>query len=108
MTDPRPGELRPFVLDDTQYSTCLTRKYENRKPYMPADPRRLRAAIPGVITSVSIQPGQKVRRGEGLLALEAMKMRNEITAPRDGEIMSVCVQKGQMVTKGQVLIEFVD
>ena len=100
------SDLERFVLDDTVYWTRRTRKFETRKPYMPSDPRRVHAAIPGVIVQIQVKAGQKVRRGDSLLVLEAMKMKNDVTAQRDGEIMTVSVSPGQMVAKGQVLIEY--
>lgn len=99
-------EYRKFVLDDTVYETRLTRKYDRRQAWMPKNPRLIHAQIPGIIHSVAAKAGQKVRRGETLLVLEAMKMRNSITAPLDATIRAIVVQPGQMVTKGQLLIEF--
>lgn len=99
-------DYRKFVLDDTVYETRLTRKYDRRQPWMPKNPRLLHALIPGIIQSVAARPGQKIRRGEPLLVLEAMKMRNSITAPIDATIRAIVVQPGQMVTKGQLLVEF--
>jgi biotin carboxyl carrier protein len=99
------SEQNPFILDDTAYETQLTKKFQNRKAFLPADPRRLHAAIPGVIFSVDAEAGQKVKQGQSLMVIEAMKMRNDILAPQDGVIMTVRVTKGMMVTKGQVLVE---
>jgi len=47
-----------------------------------------------------------VRWGDGLLVLEAMKMKNDITSPRHGVIKAIHVEVGAMVAKGQLLIEF--
>ena len=99
------SEYKRFVVDDTSYETYLTQKFEKRKAYVAPDPRRVDAAIPGVIEEVQVRRGQKVRRGESLLVLEAMKMKNDVVAPRDGVILDVRVARGQMVTRGQLLVE---
>ncbi len=100
------GDLKKFVLDDTTYETRLSRKFERRKPWTPQNPRLLHAQIPGIIHSVACRAGQKVRRGDPLLVLEAMKMRNAIASPLEATVRAVLVQPGQMVTKGQLMLEF--
>lgn len=98
-------DFRPLELDDTTYDTLYTRKFAQRKRYVPADPRQMRTRIPGLVLSVRVHPGSRVRRGESLLVLEAMKMRNEILAHDDGVIARVHVTPGQMVAKDELLIE---
>lgn len=65
---------------------------------------RMMALMPGRVVRVHVQPGDVVQRGTTLLVLEAMKMQNEITAPRDGVVSSVLVQDGQTVEGGALLI----
>ncbi|MBP5610936.1 MAG: biotin/lipoyl-binding protein, partial [Clostridia bacterium] len=48
--------------------------------------------------------GQSVKKGETVVLLEAMKMENEIPAPRDGVVASVAVSKGSSVQAGDLLI----
>lgn len=99
-------EFRQLQLDDTVYDTHFTRKFLLRKPYQPVDPRQVRARIPAVVVSVHAHPGRRVRRGEALLVLEAMKMRNDVVAHHDGVVARVLVAPGQMVAKDELLIEF--
>lgn len=99
-------DLKTFHLDDTEYATRLSRMFERRKHWIAPDPRVMSAAIPGVVTTVTVHAGQKVKRGDPLLILEAMKMKNPVTAPRTGTIHSVSVSPGQMVAKGATLVEF--
>ena len=80
--------------------------FERRKHWIAPDPRIMSALIPGVVTTLSVQPGQKVRRGDPILILEAMKMKNPVVALREGTIHSVRVSPGQMVTKGEPMVEF--
>ncbi|WP_394276511.1 biotin/lipoyl-containing protein [Luteococcus sp.] len=64
------------------------------------------APMPGVVLSVSAKPGQSVKRGDPLLVLEAMKMKNELRAQRDGTVASVPVEAGAQVAFGDVLVVF--
>jgi pyruvate carboxylase subunit B len=52
-----------------------------------------------------VEPGQSVRAGEALLILEAMKMENEIHAPRDGVVRKLHVSKGVEVQAGSLLVD---
>ncbi|MGD8398708.1 MAG: biotin/lipoyl-binding protein [Anaerolineae bacterium] len=60
--------------------------------------------MPGMVVAVLVEAGQAVRAGEGLLILEAMKMENEIRAPRTGVIETVRVTPGQRVSQDDVLV----
>ena len=59
--------------------------------------------MPGNILSVNVQNGAAVKKGDGLMVLEAMKMENEIMSPCDGTVVSVNVQSGASVETGAVL-----
>ena len=59
--------------------------------------------MPGNIMEVRVHAGQKVKSGDILFILEAMKMENEIMAPRDGVVTAVGVAKGATVDTGSVL-----
>ncbi len=98
--------LQSFVVDDTEYRTRYTVKFTQRRNYEAPDPNSIRAFIPGVIQSIVVRAGQSVKRGDSLLVLEAMKMRNDVTAPHDGVIKSVHVTVGQMVPRNALLIEY--
>ena len=99
-------DWKRLTVDETVYETRLSRKYERRRPWAAANPKLINAQIPGVILSVQTRPGQKVQRGDPLLVLEAMKMKNAVQAPYDGTVRAVAVNAGQMVMKGQLLVEF--
>jgi biotin carboxyl carrier protein len=60
--------------------------------------------MPGMVVAVLVEAGQEVRTGEGLLILEAMKMENEIRAPRTGVVETVHVTPGQRVSQDDVLV----
>ncbi|MDR0314413.1 MAG: biotin/lipoyl-binding protein [Oscillospiraceae bacterium] len=73
-------------------------------PAATADGTRVTAPMPGSILSLNVSEGQKVKSGDLLLILEAMKMENEIFAPNDGVVKQVLVTKGQTVDTDDVLI----
>lgn len=62
------------------------------------------APMSGSILKVNVKNGESVNRGQVLLALEAMKMENEITAHADGIISSVKVEVGQVISQGEILV----
>jgi len=98
--------LGKLILDDTVYETQLTKKFVARKKYVPKDPKKVTAFIPGVIREVYVKIGDNVKAGDKLLVLEAMKMRNTITSPMSGKIRYVAVSTGKSVAKDELLIEF--
>ena len=66
----------------------------------------LLAPMPGKIVSVNVKNGQKIKSGESLLILEAMKMENLITATKDVKIKKINVKANDTVEVDQILIEF--
>ena len=65
----------------------------------------LESPMPGVVTRVMVVVGEAVKKGQPLLALEAMKMEHLIRAPRDGTIRSIAAATGEMVNGGVPLVE---
>ena len=98
-------ELHEFNYDGLVMQTAFTKKFANRKPYEPPDHRKLTAFIPGTITKVFVKDKDKVKRGEPLLWLQAMKMNNVIIAPFDGVVKKVYVKVGEVVVKQHLLVE---
>lgn len=62
------------------------------------------APMPGTILNIVASVGDKVKRGQVLLILEAMKMENEIVAPSDGTVTSINVTSGTSVNAGDLLV----
>jgi biotin carboxyl carrier protein len=56
--------------------------------------------MPGDIIQIHVKPGQVVRTGDPLCVLDAMKMKNTIHAPQDGEISEISISEGQSVEYG--------
>jgi len=76
----------------------------DRSVRAPAGELAIRSPIPGLIVKVFVQAGQAVAEGEMLVILEAMKMENELRAPRAGVVHEVRVAPGAETTLGQVLV----
>jgi biotin carboxyl carrier protein len=66
----------------------------------------LAAPMPGVVLNVLVAEGAVVRRGDPILVLEAMKMRNTIRAPRDATVVEVVARPGASVAAGAPLVRF--
>ncbi len=62
------------------------------------------APIPGLIAKILINEGDDVKKGDGLIILEAMKMENEIKADNDGVIQKILIHEGDSVEKDQDLL----
>jgi len=71
-----------------------------------ADAGMLHAPMPGLVLRLLVKPGDALKKGDGFLVLEAMKMENLIKAQADIRITSVEVSEGDKVEKNQVLLRF--
>jgi len=69
------------------------------------NPGIIKADMQGTIMDTLTKKGKKVKKGDSLFVLEAMKMENVVTAPIDGVIKEFNIKKGQPVNKGDILIE---
>ena len=73
-----------------------------------ANPSHIGAPMPGIVSRVAAKKGQSVKKGEALLAIEAMKMETAVTAERNGIISEVVVSIGMQVNAKDLLIVFED
>jgi len=65
----------------------------------------IKAPLPGTIIEVKVKPGDKVKVGDKLLVMEAMKMENNINSDREGTIENVKIKGGDSVLEGDILVE---
>jgi len=98
--------FKSLLIENIKYRTLLTEKYKQRQPYQRKNVKELTAFIPGTVVKLSVKEKTKVKAGDHLLVLEAMKMKNEILSPLNGTIKKVHVQVGERVKKQQLLLEF--
>jgi biotin carboxyl carrier protein len=96
--------FQTLVIEDVKYKTRLTKKFLNRKPYEPVDPKKILAFIPGTIKKIYFTKGKKVKEGDKLVDLEAMKMLNTIFAHENGTIAEIYVKEGDLVSKNHLLM----
>ena len=110
MVDGRPHEIvidpdLHWVRTRTGLHRLELRDLEARVPRPASRDGRVKSPIPGVIKRLFVRPGDAVEADQPLLILEAMKMENEIRAPRAGRISRLNVNEGQTVALHEVLIE---
>jgi biotin carboxyl carrier protein len=98
-------ELGYLNINSSLYKTRISENFEKRKLYQPADPKVILSFIPGTVIDILVKEGQLVKKGEELMILDAMKMKNKLKCPMDGRVKSIAVGKGAKVSKGTVLLE---
>ena len=111
---PSPGIVRREIvvsgwsigveIESERRATLRERARRGHEESAHRGPTEVRAIIPGRVIAVSIVPGDAVVAGQQLLVVEAMKMQNELRAPRDGVVASVAVGTGQTIEVGDLLL----
>ena len=112
---PAPGGVRRrevlvegfrFVVDveSERIAALRERATSGRGASVHAGPLQVKAIIPGKVVAVSVKAGDAVTAGQQLLVVEAMKMQNELRAPRDGTIDRVGVAVGVNIEIGDLLV----
>ena len=87
------------VADKSMKGEIVTRAKADAK-----DPKQIGAPIPGMVTSVSCSVGGKVKKGDKLLTLEAMKMYTTLPAPEDGVVEEITVAVSDTVESKDLLV----
>ena len=62
--------------------------------------------MPGVLISLPLQVGDRVKTGQPLAVIEAMKMENTLKAPAEGTVIEILVQNGDTLQRNQVIAKF--
>jgi len=65
----------------------------------------VKAPMPGLVVRIAVEEGISVKKGEGVMVIEAMKMENEIKAPISGIVKSIGVRQGDAIDKNALLFE---
>jgi len=95
------GQPRVIRVPDRKVTSQATRRPKAEA----GNPCHIGAPMPGVVASVSVQVGQKVREGDALLTIEAMKMETGIYAERAATVKAVHVQPGGQIDAKDLMIE---
>ncbi|HEV7255289.1 MAG TPA: pyruvate carboxylase [Mesorhizobium sp.] len=77
-----------------------------RRKAEPGNEAHVGAPMPGVVSGLSVSPGQSVKAGDVLLSIEAMKMETALHAERDGAIAEVLVRSGDQIDAKDLLVVF--
>ena len=97
-----------YLFDDTiELEIVDARKFQatgNTRPTSASGPLKIQAPMPGKIVKVSVEEKDLVNEGDSLLVVEAMKMQNELRAPKAGIVTRIHVREGEPVSMSQVLM----
>jgi biotin carboxyl carrier protein len=96
------GQLYEVHVEDE--GTRQAARARRARKAAPDDVVVIRSPIPGLIFDVPAKQGQEVKQGDILVIVEAMKMENELRAPRDGKVKATFVSPGDSVDKGKPLV----
>ena len=91
-------------VEDARRADLRRRATRERDSPTASGPTEIRAIIPGRIAAVHVVAGDVVEAGQSLLVVEAMKMQNELRAPRDGIVSSVAAAMGATIEVGDLLL----
>lgn len=103
MNHEKPKPKDNLIVDNDRYITSIPAE-KQPKPITRLTVGEMKAIIPGQILDIRISAGQKVVKGDIMLILEAMKMRNRIYAEFTGIVEQVFVTVNERVSKGQLLL----
>jgi biotin carboxyl carrier protein len=97
------GDTRWVFLDGETYEFRVERFARQRGGG--AHHGSLTAPMPATVIGVNVAPGDRVRRGDTLIVLEAMKMELPVRAPSDARVVAVHCREGQLVQPGVSLLD---
>ena len=103
-----PARLLQSGTDAATGGRAPRRKISSHHGASGAGNKSIKAPMQSTVVKLAVSVGDKVVEGEQVLVLEAMKMEQSISSPRDGVIRAVKVAAGETVPSGTVLIEFAD
>ncbi len=98
------SELDSLRIGDVFYPTKLTDAFKNRTAYKTPNPSKQYSFIPGTISDIRVKKGDKVKKGDIIMHLEAMKMKNRVLAPFDGLVKKIYVKEGDIVPKNFLMV----
>ncbi len=110
ISEPHPDGTRTVFFELNGQPRAVTIRDKSLKPLVPerskadpANPHHVGAPIPGSVSTLAFSVNQKVKKGERLMVLEAMKMQTTIYAPTDGTVKEKMVEIGDTVEAKDLL-----
>ncbi len=100
-----PPEAREVFIDGRVFRFDVASADQRRRKAGGVHGDTMMAPMPGTVIKVLVEPGQRVRRGDTLLKLEAMKMELPIRAPHDGTVKAIRCREGELVQAGVHLLD---
>ncbi|HDH97454.1 MAG TPA: pyruvate carboxylase subunit B [Proteobacteria bacterium] len=103
---PAPQPVAPTAAQPSQPrpSAATPAAQKPARPPEAVEGDAITAPMPGTIIKYEVQEGERVKKGQTLLILEAMKMENRIVAPKDGVVKQILKSAGDHVKRGETLI----
>ncbi|MBB5032728.1 pyruvate carboxylase [Prosthecobacter vanneervenii] len=100
-------ELNGYPRHTTVTNKALAKNAVTKTKADPADPTQVGAPMPGMVASIAVSVGQKVKEGETLLTLEAMKMFAAVASPIAGTVSEICVKISESVESKDLMVRLV-
>lgn len=97
-------ELNGYPRHTTVTNKLLAKDAVTRAKADPADPTQVGAPMPGMVASIAVTVGQKVKEGETLVTLEAMKMFAAVSAPTSGTVQEIFIKIGESLESKDLLV----
>ncbi len=97
-------ELNGYPRHTQVTNKTLAKDVATRPKADPADPTQVGAPMPGMVASIAVTVGQKVKEGETLLTLEAMKMFAAVAAPIAGTVTEILAKVGESMESKDLLV----
>ena len=95
-----PKLVRPKVVETSISRTPLT-----ERPGQDLSLGTVKSPLPGIILSIAVKVGEKVKTAQSLIKMEAMKMENDIQSPISGTVKEIYVKEGESVLEGAPLVK---
>lgn len=100
-----PKLVRSTVSPSTESDSAIAK---TANPLTPKGAGLIKSPLPGTILSVNVREGDRVKIGDKLLVLEAMKMENNVNSDKEGKIVLLKVHPGDSVLEGDILLQIGD
>lgn len=99
------AKYKELIVQGAIYKTTFTKKFEERMNYETPNENLIYSFIPGTVIDIFVKPKDKLKEGDTLLLLEAMKMQNQVRMPFDGEIVKIHVKKDDVIPNRHLMLE---